>query len=82
MPLPHIRDLIDDHFSEEELQLLAFDLKIPYKNLPGTIPRIKAQSLVAQCVQANRLPELLTRCRELKPLVAWPDPVPEQEADP
>ena len=73
MSLPALRDLIDQHFNDEELRQLCFDLDIDAENLPGDTRIAKAQSLVAHCLRHNRLPQLGEKCRELRPAVEWPD---------
>ncbi|HID48293.1 MAG TPA: hypothetical protein EYP40_01560 [Chromatiales bacterium] len=73
MTLPALRDLIDQHFNNEELRQLCFDLSIAYENLPGDTRILKAQSLVEYCLRHNRLPDLGVRCLELRPDAAWPD---------
>jgi len=73
MTLPALRDLIDQHFSDEELRLLCFDLAIEYENLPGATRIAKSQALVAYCLRHNRLPELGAQCRQLRPDADWPD---------
>ena len=73
MTLPALRDLLDQHFSDEELRRLCLDLSIQYDNLPGDTHIAKAQSLVEYCLRHNCLPELGERCRELRPRLNWPD---------
>ncbi len=73
MTLPAQRDLIDQHFTAEELRQLCFDLGIDYENLPGDTRIAKSQALVAHCLRHNRLPQLGAQCRRLRPAVVWPD---------
>ncbi|GIK58136.1 MAG: hypothetical protein HND44_10705 [Chloroflexi bacterium] len=74
MSLPALRDLLNEHFNNAELNQLCFDLGIEYENLPGPKTRIgKAQSLVEHCLRHGRLPDLLTHCHIQRPHVAWPD---------
>lgn len=73
MTLPAMRDLIDQHFTAEELRQLCFDLGIEYENLPGDTRIAKSQALVAYCLRHNRLPQLGAQCRRLRPDAAWPD---------
>lgn len=73
MTPPNLRDLLDQHFSDDELRQLCFDLAIEYENLPGNTRLTKAQSLVEHCLRHNRLSELGIRCCELCPIVTWPD---------
>ncbi|MCP4425441.1 MAG: NACHT domain-containing protein, partial [Chloroflexi bacterium] len=73
MTLPALRDLIDQHFSDDELRQLCFDLSIAYENMPGDTRISKAQSLIQHSLRHNRLPDLGARCQELRPTVTWPD---------
>ncbi|HFQ93112.1 MAG TPA: NACHT domain-containing protein, partial [Anaerolineae bacterium] len=73
MTLPALRDLINQHFSDEELSQLCLDLSIKYDNLPGDTHIAKAQALVEHCLRHNCLPQLGRRCRELRPRTMWPD---------
>ncbi len=73
MTLPALRDLIDQHFSDDELRQLCFDLDVEYENLPGDTRIIKAQSLIQHCLRHNRLPDLGERCQALRPDASWPD---------
>ena len=73
MNLPALRDQIDQHFNDEELRQLCFDLGTDAENLLGNTRKAKAQSLVEHCLRRNRLPQLGKRCRELRPAVVWPD---------
>ncbi|PID86906.1 MAG: hypothetical protein CSB13_02050, partial [Chloroflexi bacterium] len=73
MTLPTLRDLINQHFNDEELQQLCFDLSIEYENLPGDTRIAKTQSLIQYCVRHRRLLDLGEHCRRLRPAVDWPD---------
>ena len=73
MSLPELRDQIETHFNKSELQDLCFDLDIRYDNIPGDALKDKARELVDYCKRSDRLPELVGRCHELRPRVAWPD---------
>ncbi len=55
MTLPALRGLIDQHFSDEELSQLCFNLSIEYENLPGDTHIAKAQSLVEYGLRHGRL---------------------------
>jgi hypothetical protein len=43
MSLPNLRDLLDAHFSNDDLRQLCFDLGIDYENLAGDTRTAKAQ---------------------------------------
>jgi serine/threonine protein kinase len=66
-------DLITTHFSEPELQEIAFRLYIEYDDLPGTNRRTKALQLILFCQRAGRLPELVALGAALRPAVDWPE---------
>lgn len=73
MSLASLRDLLAQHFNNEELRQLCFNLTIEYENLRGETRPAKAQALVEHCLRHQRLPDLGKRCRELRPAVEWPD---------
>ncbi|HID52846.1 MAG TPA: NACHT domain-containing protein [Anaerolineae bacterium] len=73
MTLPALRDLIDQHFSDEELSQLCLDLSVKYDNLPGNTHIAKSQALVEYCLRHDCLPELGERCEVLRPSINWPD---------
>jgi energy-coupling factor transporter ATP-binding protein EcfA2 len=73
MSLPNLRDLLDAHFSNDDLRQLCFDLGVEYENLAGSTRIGKAQSLIEYCLRHNRLSDLGRRCRELRPTISWPD---------
>jgi serine/threonine protein kinase len=66
-------DLITAHFSEPELQELAFRLDIDYDDLSGTNRRTKALQLVLFCERMGRLPELVALGAAFRPGVGWPE---------
>lgn len=69
--LARLRQQLVDSFSEEELKTVSFDLGIDYENLPAQGKAGKARELVAQCERTGRIPELVARCRKLRPNVSW-----------
>jgi hypothetical protein len=73
MILSEIRKLIDKHFNEEELRTLCFDLNMDYDGLPARGKTGKVRELIADCERKGLLDELLTKVRELRPNVQWPD---------
>ena len=66
-----LREMIGRHFNEEELRDLCFELDIDYGDLEGKGKRAKTRELVAYCGRVGRLPELIRRCRELRPDAPW-----------
>lgn len=70
-PLTQLRQLIADHFDEEELRSLCFDLGKSYDQLPGRGTEAKARELVDWCNRHGRLPDLYARLQELRPGLDW-----------
>lgn len=71
-----LRDLILEHFSDDDLRSLCFDLGIPYEDLPGESRPAKARELIIYMKNRGRLPELIDRGRVLRSHVTWPDSTP------
>jgi len=70
--LAHLRQLLTDHFSEEELRTLCFDLRVNYDALPAMGSAGKARELVAYLERCDRIPDLLEIAQRLRPNVDWP----------
>ncbi|MCB9421435.1 MAG: hypothetical protein H6667_16650 [Ardenticatenaceae bacterium] len=69
--LTRLRKQLADHFSDEELHALCFDLGIDYANLPGDSKFIKALELVADLNRKNRLTELVEAASDMRPGLSW-----------
>ena len=71
----YLSDLIDDSFSEEDLEELAFNMQIDIENVAGRMrtKRGKVISLLVYCQQRERIPELLDELRKARPGKDWPD---------
>jgi hypothetical protein len=69
--LTRLRKQLADHFSDEELHALCFDLGVEYANLPGDSKFIKALELVADLNRKNRIPELVTAAAAMRPGLNW-----------
>ena len=69
--LTRLRKQLSEHFSDEELQALCFDLGVEYANLPGDSKFIKAMELVADLSRKNRLAELVEAAGEMRPGLSW-----------
>jgi formylglycine-generating enzyme required for sulfatase activity len=65
--------MINDSFNEEELRTLAFDLQVDYDSLPGQGKAAKARELVAEMSRSGRIPELVSECAKMRPLLDWSD---------
>lgn len=79
---PQLRDLLDRHFTQSELESLCFDLSIEYEHLPGETRRKKAEALVRHAERHQRTQALLDQCRQLRPQAAWPDIAPDTAVSP
>ena len=69
--LTHLRQKLTDHFSEEELRILCFDMGIDYQDLPGEGKAVKVVEFILYLERRQRLPELVKQCSELRPQVSW-----------
>ncbi len=65
--LTRLRQILVDHFDEEELKTLCFDLKIDYESLTGKGKAGKARDLVSYCKRYGRITDLEARVRKLRP---------------
>lgn len=67
-----LRQLLIEHFSEEELRDLAyFDLSIDYETLTGTGKGGKVRELIAYAERHNRMQDLVEAAKRLRPTVSW-----------
>jgi predicted MPP superfamily phosphohydrolase len=62
---------LTDHFNEEELRTLCFDMGLDYESLPAQGKVGRAREIVAQVERNGRIPNLIERCRLLRPNVSW-----------
>ena len=62
---------LEEHFDEEELRSLCFELGVKYDSLPAQGAAGKARELVATLDRAGRLPQLVERGRQLRPHIPW-----------
>ena len=66
-----LRDLLVNHFEDDELEDLCFDLDLPYSDLKGDTRKSKARELVKYFDNRNELSVLVAKCQELRPNVVW-----------
>ena len=71
--LADLRRKLVDHFNDEELRTLCFDLEADYENLPAQGKEGKARELIAYLQRQGRLSDLMAACRQARPKVAWTD---------
>jgi hypothetical protein len=64
---------ITEHFNLGELRMLCFEMGIDHENLAGETKADRARELVTYCERHGRTPELVTRCRILRPNTSWED---------
>lgn len=62
-----LQQLLNNHFTLNDLRNICFQLGIDYENLAGEIKVDKARELVLFCKQIDRLNELITTCVALRP---------------
>ena len=75
-----LRKKLAQHFNKEELRTLCFDLGIQYENLPDTLEGM-ARDLVAFLDRRGRIPDLIAKCRTLRPKVTWEDTDPKSNKE-
>ena len=69
--LSNLREAIEASYSLEDLQTLAFDLSIPYQNLPGNTLSTKVISLIEYTCQHGLLDELEQKLKTDRPKSNW-----------
>ena len=69
--LVQLQKRILEHFAEEEIIQICFELNVDYELLAGKTKRGKTMNLVKQLDQHQRLTELVNLCGELRPLLPW-----------
>jgi tetratricopeptide (TPR) repeat protein len=68
-----LRQELAEHFSEEELRTLCFDLGLDYENLPAQGKVGKARELIAEVERGESVAKLVELCRRARPNVLWED---------
>lgn len=71
--------MIDQTFSNEEINSLCFDLGIDYEHLRGQTKLGKIEDLLMYLIRRKRLAELVDVCRQQRPDTLWSDPPPTEE---
>ncbi len=67
-----LRECLTALFNREELKDLCFDLNVNFEEFNDTVSAI-VRGLIIRCEQTGNVPDLIARCRELRPGAAWPD---------
>jgi hypothetical protein len=70
-PAAQLRASLAENFSSEDLQLLCYDLQIDYDDLAGDSKAAKIVSLLELLGRTNRITQLIDRCAQLRPAIAW-----------
>lgn len=63
--------LLRQYFGEDDIRLLAFNLKLDYDDLPGLSKTEKTISLVEHCIRSGTVSQLIDECRALRPPLDW-----------
>jgi hypothetical protein len=69
--LVELRREIVEHFNDEELRTLCFDIGADYESLPAQGKEGKARELIALQQRLGKLTELIAACRAARPNVKW-----------
>jgi len=69
---PLLLRMLHRYFNISELRSLCFDLGIDYEDLSGENKSDKVRELVAYMDRHGRTSDLLSICKQLRPLVSWP----------
>lgn len=69
--LTDLRQKIMDHFNDEELRTLCFDVGADYDSLPAQGKEGKARELIAYLQRQGQLAELVSICCKTRPKVDW-----------
>jgi serine/threonine protein kinase/ATP/maltotriose-dependent transcriptional regulator MalT len=80
--LSQLRQILEAHFDQDELQTFCFELGVDYDNLPGEGHGNKAREMLDYLARHSRLPELLTLGQGQRPDIAWDDVQIPQDAAP
>ena len=59
--------MLENRFSDEELQALCFDLGVDYENLPGATKATRVIGIVTYFERMHRSEELIRSIRDLRP---------------
>jgi len=71
-----LRQALVQHFNEEELRTLCFDLGVDYDSLSGKGKEAKARELVSRLERRGELDKLIAACHHRRPNAHWAKEVP------
>ena len=69
--LIQLRETLTKRFNQSEFQDLCFDMGIGYDELSGTTINDKARELLLLCIRQNRLADLITQGKRIRPDIPW-----------
>lgn len=72
-----LRENLVRYFDEEELRTLSFDIGVDYEELQGAGKRAKARELITYLIRCGCIHNLIRRCSQLRPNIAWGQTIPE-----
>lgn len=72
---------LTDCYSDDELRTLCFHLRVDYDDLSGGGREGKSRELITYLLRRGRLAELIRKCREQRPTVAWGEMPQRQQVD-
>jgi len=70
-PLSQLHEQLSEHFNEEELKDLCFELLVDYEDLPASGKKHKAREMVEEMRRKGRLPELIAALQQKRPRLDW-----------
>ncbi len=68
-----LRHILGEYFAEDDLQVLCFDLRVDFEELPGDTKSEKAAALITLVARLDRVGELIDLCSQARPNVPWAD---------
>lgn len=60
-----------DHFSSEEISVLAFQMGLDWSDVPGGTKTAKAVHLIEACEDREKMPNLMYQIRAARPDMKW-----------
>ena len=74
--LGELHELLNQHFTLEEIRTLCFNLNVDYESVAGEEKPSRIRELLLALGRNGRLPELITLAQKAHPLVTW-NPLPD-----
>lgn len=72
-----LHELLDLHFSEEDIRTMCFYLGVDYDNLPAQGKANKARELILHFQRLDRIQNIIKLGQEMRPSIDWED-VPQE----